>query len=173
MHQSKQVHGIPNRSELIHLQYFSFEFYLQFSSFQIQRKPTFIYSVKIQSLQDLSTLQLQSRFLKYVVRSNLNQEFCNSLSEGILKVSVQCVCHHILQISVTEKILSTVSLFFEVNQSSSSSNQQLDRDLSVRQSFLTLSKFCFQIGLFCSKKNSVSFLKINLDAYLYYLQIIT
>ena len=95
MHQSKQIHGIPNRSELIHLQYFSFEFYLQFSSFQIQRKPTFIYSVKIQSLQDLSTLQLQSRFLKYVVRSNLNQEFCNSLLEGILKVSVQCVCHHI------------------------------------------------------------------------------
>ena len=51
MHQSK--HGIPNRSELIHLQYFSFEFYLQFSSFQIQRKPSFIYSIKIQSLQDL------------------------------------------------------------------------------------------------------------------------
>ena len=30
-HQSKQVRGIPNKSELIHLQYFSFELYQQFS----------------------------------------------------------------------------------------------------------------------------------------------
>ena len=95
MHQSKQVHGIPNSSELIHLQYFSFELYLQFSSYQIQRKPTFIHSIKIQSLQDLQHTSAIEQISEYVVRSNFNQEFCNSLLEGILKASVQCVCHHI------------------------------------------------------------------------------
>ena len=88
MHQSKQVHGIPNRSELIHLQYFSFRFYLQFSSFQIQRKPTFIYSIKIQSLQDLQHISAIEQIAEYVLRSNFNQEFCISLLGGILKVSV-------------------------------------------------------------------------------------
>ena len=41
------------------------------------------------------------------------------------------------------------------------------------QSFPKLSKFCFQIGLFCSKKNSYlgQIFKINLEAYLYCLQI--
>ena len=70
MHQSKQVHGILNSSELIHLQYFSFKFYLQFSSFQIQGKPTFIYQFKIQSLLDLQRISAIEQIAEYVVRSN-------------------------------------------------------------------------------------------------------
>ena len=70
MHQSKQVHGILNSSELIHLHYFSFKFYLQFSSFQIQRKPTFIYPIKIQSLLDIQHISAIEQIAEYVVRSN-------------------------------------------------------------------------------------------------------
>ena len=88
MHQPKQVHGIPNSSELIHLQYFSFEFYLQFSSFLIQRKPSFIYPIKIQPLLDIQHISAIEQIAEYVVRSSFYKEFCNSLLEGILKVSV-------------------------------------------------------------------------------------
>ena len=88
MHQSKQVHGIPNNSELIHLQYFSFEFYLQFSSFLIQRKPSFIYPIKIQPLLDIQHISAIEQIAEYVVRSSFYKEFCNSLLEGILEVSV-------------------------------------------------------------------------------------
>ena len=79
---------IPNRSELIHLQYCSFEFYLKFTAFQIQRKPTFIYPIKLQSLQDLQHISTIEQIAEYVLRSNFNQEFCISLLGGILKVSV-------------------------------------------------------------------------------------
>ena len=126
MHQSKQIHGIPNRSELIHLQYFSFKFYLQFSSFQIRRKPIFIYSVKIQSLQDLSTLQLQSRLLNMQSGQILIRNSVIHCWREYLRCLYSVCATIFLHISVTEKILSTVSLFFAVNQSSSSSNQQLD-----------------------------------------------
>ena len=88
MHQSKQVHGIPNSSELIHLQYFSFEFQLQFSSFLIQGKPTFIYPIKIQPLLDIQHISAIEQIAEYVVRLSFYKEFCNSLLEGILKVSV-------------------------------------------------------------------------------------
>ena len=88
MHQPKQVHGIPNNSELTHLQYFSFEFYLQFSSFLIQRKPSFIYPIKIQPLLDIQHISAIEQIAEYVVRSSFYKEFCNSLLEGILKVSV-------------------------------------------------------------------------------------
>ena len=154
-----------NRSELIHLQYFSFEFYLKFTAFQIQRKPTFIYPIKLQSLQDLQHISAIEQIAEYVLRSNFNQEFCNSRLEGMLKIPVlqyndndtlYSVCATMfVQISVTEKILSTVSLFFEVNESPSSSIQQLDRDLSIRQSFPKLSNCFFQIGLFFSKKDHI------------------
>ena len=73
---------------LIHLQYFSFEFYPQFTAFQIQRQPTFIYPIKIQSLWHLQHISAVEQITEYIVRSNFKQELCNSLLEGILKVSV-------------------------------------------------------------------------------------
>ena len=50
MHCSKQVHGIPNRSELIHLQYFFLWVLPIVYSFPNSKKTYFIYSIKIQSL---------------------------------------------------------------------------------------------------------------------------
>ena len=74
------------------------------------------------------------------------------------------MCHHVCtKISVTEKILSKVSLVFESNESPSSSILQLDIDLSIRQSF--------PVGLFCSQKKSKSYFEKRLEAYLYHLQI--
>ena len=64
MHCSKQVRGIPIRSELIHLRYFFFlEFYPQFTAFQIQRKPTSFIQSKFSHCRIVSTFQLQRRLL--------------------------------------------------------------------------------------------------------------
>ena len=146
MHQSKQVHGIPNRSELIHLQYFSFEFYLQFSSFQIQRKPAFIYSVKIQSLQDLSTLQLQSRLLNMQSGQILIRNSVIHCWREYLRCLYSVCATIFVQISVTEKILSTISLFFGVNQSSSSSiQQQWTGTYQLGKVFLNEANFVFKL----------------------------
>ena len=78
--------------------------------------------------------------------------------EGILKVSVQCACHHIS----TNKCHweNFINSFFIFGSKSVIIQFKLAtgcRDLSIRQSFLKLSKFCFQIGLFCSKNNSFIF----------------